>query len=240
LYAGLRDVQAFEDTVSLEQIRSGTEAIQDGIRQLEEIYGRPLYFPFESGANRPTRPLQGYLFKLPSFFVDLFPSLSSLVTVDTKPPSIRADGSVGNAYRRPDEETTVGKADPFSIDPSVVERGTRAHAVTQNALADYLGERGVAPLSPSPGDPSFDIAWMEGDTLWVAEVKSTTPENEEKQLRLGLPQLLRYVHLLQNDGSYEVKGVLMVENRPEDDTWLSLCSEMEIVLTWPGSFERIT
>lgn len=54
---------------------------------------------------------------------------------------------------------------------------------------------GLIPRSPSPGEPDFDLAWQDGDTVWVAEVKSMTAQNEEQQMRLaigpirpGLPQ----------------------------------------------------
>jgi hypothetical protein len=42
----------------------------------------------------------------------------------------------------------------------------------------------------------FDLAWQIGRTLFVAQVKSLTLRNEEKQLRLGLGQVLRYADLL--------------------------------------------
>jgi hypothetical protein len=44
--------------------------------------------------------------------------------------------------------------------------------------------------------PSFDLGWVHDDCLFVAEVKSVTPANEERQLRLGLGQLLRYRWML--------------------------------------------
>jgi hypothetical protein len=47
------------------------------------------------------------------------------------------------------------------------------------------------PRSPAATDPNFDIAWEHNGAFYVAEVKSTTPENEEKQLRLVLGQVLR-------------------------------------------------
>jgi hypothetical protein len=50
--------------------------------------------------------------------------------------------------------------------------------------------------TPRPDEPQYDLAWLAGDTLYVAEVKSLTAANEERQLRLGLGQVLRYTHLL--------------------------------------------
>lgn len=49
----------------------------------------------------------------------------------------------------------------------------------------------------------------DGETYWVAEVKSTTNENEEKQLRLGLGQVLRYHHV--SNQSRKTRAVLVAE-----------------------------
>ena len=42
-----------------------------------ERYGKPLYFPFELSNKRPIRLLQGYAFKLPRRFLELFPALET-------------------------------------------------------------------------------------------------------------------------------------------------------------------
>ena len=59
----------------------------------------------------------------------------------------------------------------------------------------------------------------------MAEVKSTTQSNEEKQLRLGLGQVLRYRQLLAG-GSVDVRAVLAVKKTPSDPGWLGLCSDL--------------
>jgi hypothetical protein len=129
------------------------------MRELTLEVGSPLYFPFEMGNARPMRPMQGYLFKLPFFFTKLFDELlgeyafKGLMINDNK-----AERIIGAEYRTPDEETSVGERDPFSIDPAIVERGLRSHAATQNALADYLKNRQLSPLSPASDEPSYDIA----------------------------------------------------------------------------------
>lgn len=64
-------------------------------------------------------------------------------------------------------------------------------AVTQNSLAGHVRRRGWEPRSPGPGEPNFDLALVVNGIAWVAEVKSLTEANEEKQLRLGLGQVLR-------------------------------------------------
>lgn len=77
----------------------------------------------------------------------------------------------------------------------------------------------------------FDVAWHEGDVFWVAEVKSLTAANEERQLQLGLGQLLRYRHMLA-DNAREVRAMLYVERRPRDDAWIEVCESVGVVLRW--------
>jgi hypothetical protein len=104
--------------------------------------------------------------------------------------------TLGDTYRRADEQTVIANQDPFAVDPTLVERGVRDHATTQNRLAEYLRSVGIEPRSPTVDEPDFDVAWMVNGRPFVAAVKSITPYNEEKQLRLGLGQVLRYSYQL--------------------------------------------
>jgi hypothetical protein len=198
--------------------------------------GGPLYFPFELSERRPIRPMQGYLFKLPTAFLALFLSnvQSSSSVVSIQPPISLL---LGDEYRPADEEAASAERDPFAIDPALVERGIRGHAITQNALASYLRSLGLEPLSPRMEDPNFDIAWRNGERVFVAEIKSLTNANEEKQLRLGLGQVLRYAQQMRRLGS--VSPVLLVERRPSDESWSLLCREIGVILVWPDIFERL-
>lgn len=208
-------------------------------RRLEAEVGAPLYFPFELRGRRPTRAIQGYLFKLPAFFVDAFPALMRRTTTITAPQAPRDSPSeIGGPYRPANVEASVAQRDPFEVDPALVERALRGHAATQNDLAAYVRGRGFEPRSPTSSDPGFDLAWRAGSTTFVAEVKSTTGLNEERQLRLGLGQVLRYQQLLQGRGP--VRAVLAVERTPADEAWLGLCSHLGVTLAWPGAWERIS
>jgi hypothetical protein len=130
------------------------------------------------------------------------------------------------------------KPDKFAVDPALVERGVRGHANTQNRLAEQLRSLGIEPRSPRPDEPNFDIAWRANGRAFVAEVKSLTIRNEEKQLRLGLGQVLRYVHQLGPDIS--ARAVLVLERCPCDSTWSELCVQLGVILAWPGVFvERL-
>jgi hypothetical protein len=233
-YVGLEGFSRLEQPVALEQIRDKQIILTELRNQLAMEVDGSLYFPFELGERRPLRPMQGYLFKLPRFFVELFPSLSPATAPSQQRTQRRQD--VGTEYRPADEEATVGQRDPFSVDPALVERALRGHASTQNRLAAYLRELGFEPRSPLPDEPNFDLAWIKGDVTWVAEIKSLTRLNEEKQLRLGLGQLLRYRQLLSSRG--KVCAVLVTEYCPNDPTWKALCEELGILLVWPESWHK--
>jgi hypothetical protein len=141
------------------------------------------------------------------------------------------------AYRPADENAAAAPRDPFHVDPDIVDRGLRSHAATQNALAEAARERRLDPLSPGPTDPDFDLAWLDGDTLVLAEVKSITAGNEVKQLRLGLGQLLDYLDQARRSRE-NVRGLLAIEASPSDPRWSELCQRHGVTLVWPPNFEE--
>lgn len=237
---GLDGPFELEEPITLDMLRERQSAIRAARDEVARTYPGSIYFPFELSDLRPARTAQGYLFKFPNALTGVFPELYVPAFSSRPAPGPPLSSSSANAppgplgveYRRPDEAAAMGQRDPFAVDPAVVERGTRAHAATQNALADYLLSQGVQPRSPSPSEPNFDLAWETGGQKFVAEVKSLTVRNEERQLRLGLGQLLRYRALLASDAP--VRAVLMAERRPTDSTWDDLCTELGASLTWPG------
>ena len=237
-YVGLEDYKQFKNILELEIIRVFQIDISKQQDQLIDEVGPPLYFPFEIGDVRPMRPMQGYLFKLPYYFVTLFYELlgeynSKGRTINDK----KIGGNLGEVYRIADVDTSVGERDPFSVDPALVERGMHGHATTQNSLAEFPKHEQLLPLSPRFDEPNYDIAWKFKDEIWIAEVKSITNANEEKQLRLGLGQVLRYCHLLKPRGI--VHGVLAIERAPSDTTWIELCEAHNIQLVWPEIFPQL-
>ena len=86
-------------------------------------------------------------------------------------------------------------------------------------------------------EPDFDLAWTVDGCVWVAEVKSLTLANEERQLRLGLGQVIRYRDLLSRRRN-DVRAVLAVEWQPSDSTWLRVCQSVGVKLTW-SSFDGL-
>ena len=148
------------------------------------------------------------------------------------------DDALGAAYRTATINELVQR-DPYSVDPAVVERGLAGHANTQNALAEALTAAGLDPRSPRADEPNFDLAWRRDESVFVAEIKSTTTANEERQLRLGLGQVLRYRALLQR--RYDaVCAVLVAEQPPADHSWIELCDELDVLFVWPAILDRLT
>jgi len=227
-YLGLEEFNRLARSVDLDTVRKNKAAIKALIDELQERFGSPLYFPFEV-SDRPMRPMQGYLFKLPQALVHLL-GLDVASDFPLRAHELVTGTKVEESYRRADEAASVAERDAFSIDPALVERGVRGHAKTQNQFADFLISLGHSPRSPSIGEPNFDIAWQSADRQYVAEVKSLTDQNEEKQMRLGLGQVLRYAYTMRQLNSCPV---LIVERRPRDTSWIELCSSLGVLLVWP-------
>ena len=108
----------------------------------------------------------------------------------------------------------------------------------QDRFAAALRRHGLTPYAAdSSGDLAFDIAWR-WHGLHVGEVKSLNARNEEKQLRLGLGQVLRYRDLLIRGGDWnDVRPWLIVEREPRDRGWHDLCESLVIHLAWPNVFD---
>lgn len=145
---------------------------------------------------------------------------------------------LGAPYRQVPVTGLSGSRDPFSVDPALVERGLRGHTDTQNELASVLSNAGIEPRRGLRPGPDFDLAWQKDGTVFVAEVKSITAQNEEDQLRLGLGQVLRYRQRLSALGHDRVVAVLVPECQSSDPSWRELCQELGVVLLCRSEFER--
>ena len=167
--------------------------------------------------------------------------LRQFVDFPSEPGSVQAPKRGGREYRAPTWQELDNKQTVFEIDPKRRTRGIKAHIDIQDKLKIAIQSAGLDPRSPEPVpvDPQFDVAWRQGDTAFVAEVKSVTEENEERQLRLGLGQVLSYAHLLDWPGVEEVQPVLAVERRPSAEYWEALCKKHCVILTWPEEFGRL-
>jgi hypothetical protein len=139
----------------------------------------------------------------------------------------------GVPYVVPPRPSLASAPAPFDVDPDAVDRGLGAHHDVIQLLVAWVSSRGGVPLAPPPSGPFYDLAWWDGTLLVVAEVKSLTATNEERQLRLGLGQLLRYRQALTAVSPGGVVGWLVVENEPSDLGWSTLCDELGLKLMWP-------
>lgn len=158
------------------------------------------------------------------------PSPRNSTTPRPSRPRSRGTSPGESEYVRANEEVQSSAPEPFTVDPDAVDRATRAHAVTQNALADAVEANGYTPLTPS-SEPFYDVGWEQGDAFVVCEVKSLAPSNEERQLRLGIGQVLRYRHLLAARRD-NVLALLVTSSKPADDRWVELCTEVGVTLMW--------
>lgn len=119
-----------------------------------------------------------------------------------------------------------------------LDRGTQRHIDTLDKLAAFLQQKGLNPLPAGNAGIPFDLGWKVGDRLWIAEVKSTVQAVERQQLRLGLGQVLDYRERLASIGS-DPRCSLVVEREPTEARWTKVCAMAEVVLAWPGSFDRL-
>lgn len=153
---------------------------------------------------------------------------------------VQALPGFGRSYVQADEDIdpslSVGKP---GDNPDATRRGSAAHKKTQNLIADAVRQAGLDPLSPLPGEPEYDLAWVAGDVKFVCEVKSITETNEEIQMRLAVGQILRYCQPL-NASGLTTQPVIAVERELRDETWPELVALEDIVLIWPEvAVERI-
>jgi hypothetical protein len=242
LWHGLRGPFPLGEPLTIEELSDSASAIGGLFADLEKEHGRPLYLPFQIRRDG-LRATQGYLTKMPSQLIEAFPGLRPLLAlrptdslIAVRPSYETGEADLGQRYNRAATNLTRIDGDPFSFDPAVVERGLRRHAWLQNLLADEVIDKGHEPRSPGPEDPPWDLLWQDGETTWVTEVKSMSSSNEERQLRLGLGQLLRYRQRLEGR-NLSIKAVLLVETQPADSSWQTLCESLEILLLWPEAID---
>ena len=153
-------------------------------------------------------------------------------------PAESFEEGLGRDYVEADEHPEIQPTaqEHSGRDPDLGGRGLRAHNVTQNLLAQAVRDARHLPRGPRPDEPQFDLAWESSGEVWVAEVKSITPKNEERQLRTALGQVLRYRQLLEVEGR-TVKAMIATEREPTDSSWSELLREQGVVLVWQGRMD---
>lgn len=230
--SGVLPHQAFNNDASgrLPRTTTGEQAAVT-LHMLSELDAPPELLSVMAGAYRVDLSIQGSMLVAgyPAGFIRSRNVISRRGGVPYVPPA-----------------RTVGAADDVSAiylrNPDLIDRGTTAHKDVQDALAHHIAEHGLRPISPDVDDQQFDIAWVAGKTLHICEVKSITDDNEESQLRLGLGQLLSYLHRTQVEHwecVTEIRGVLAVERPPVRLDWVDICSANGVTLTWPDTFSTL-
>jgi hypothetical protein len=224
------------EPITLAALRDRQDEIL-AIRSEIAASGKPPYFPFAPYRGQSIRTFQGYLVKVPLTLVALL-SLEFAMTASAPAPS-PAPTDLGIPYR-PAPRTTIRRdTEPWSRDPSLVDRALLSHAETQDDLSAEVLAAGLFPRSPGPGEPDYDIAWETDHAVIVGEVKSLTTSNEERQLRLGLGQVLRYADLMKSTTKKKVIPILALEHRPSDERWLALCTSLDVPVGWVGHWSAV-
>jgi hypothetical protein len=225
------------EPVSLGQLRQRGSDILATQAALSASHGR-IYAPFcAHGENAILRPTQYYLTKLPQSVVGLLPELAECgATPDavSSVPTAGQDGldsdGPGVPWREPEATPRPGDHLLIEINTEAVERGLKGHVETERALGTALRAFKIEPQAPQSAAINYDLLWEHRGVLYVAEVKSTTPRNEDKQLRLGLGQVIWYRHKLVSKLSRNVVAVLVPESRPSDGGWYDACADAGVIL----------
>jgi hypothetical protein len=109
----------------------------------------------------------------------------------------------------------------------------------QNKLARAAESRGFQPLSPSASDCLFDVAWRDGKTMTLVEVKTLSTTNEAAQIRLAVGQILDYADLLRSRGVSSVRCAICVPHAVLSRRYVALCQTLGITLAWPPNYRGI-
>ncbi|MDB5910580.1 MAG: hypothetical protein JWP34_4694 [Massilia sp.] len=145
------------------------------------------------------------------------------------------DGILGGPLQR--HQAGRHKVGALTIDLNRLDEGTEAHEATVAALIAYLALKQVEVCTHARNAPRFDAGWSRGEDVFIAEVKSLTDTSEDQQIRLGIGQILDYIHQLQGVRTFgQVRPVLVLEKRPADPRWSSLAEANGILLTWAPEF----
>jgi hypothetical protein len=138
-----------------------------------------------------------------------------------------------------DTQGTSGTTTIFERNPDIVDRGLEGHQSTLKKLAAAVYAHGISPHE-GIDNCRYDLAWMTpAGSLYVAEVKSLTGQNENAQLRLGLGQVLDYAQFLEAAGHTVTGTVLAVERPPRDKRWVDVCKRAGVTLVWPSTMNSL-
>ena len=75
----LMDFTMFKEALSLSRLRKAKSELRHMVERIAGEQKQPVYFPFELSETRELRPMQGYAFKVPLEFVEMFPELAPAI-----------------------------------------------------------------------------------------------------------------------------------------------------------------
>lgn len=254
-------IQFPKEILTLEQIRAQHSRVKK-IHDAEFIEGQALYFPFiPYGQNKwkTLRPRLAYLAIAPPALVDTFaamykqqfdPKLSPTwesfgLPTESLPQIVKISVKPTPQYVKANEKQNNVAKNWLTSNEALVKK-TVQHNRLQNSLSTWLKKNGYEPDSTRALDKLVvDIKWKKANTLCVCEVK-TLGDEESNQLRLGLGQVLSYRFETQRIENLNqktiVKAVLAIDKKPStkhSNLWEDLCHELDVLLIWPGQFNRI-
>lgn len=91
LAVDIKDFRRLEHPVPVTVLAARIEEVREIVAALTAKHGS-LYFPFELGNKRAPRALQGYAFKLPKAFVEMFSELAEAAeSTSMRPPPVASD-----------------------------------------------------------------------------------------------------------------------------------------------------
>lgn len=158
--------------VTLARLRGAKDAMAKLVKAETTAGNRPLYFPFELG-SRDVRPMQGYAFKLPASFLELFPELAGAkvaaldasAAAQRNPPWSRdelilaLDLYMTNPASPPSQESAVVAELSAVLSRMARLLGASTAETFRNANGVYMKMMNFRQL-----DPAFTSAGMKGLT----------------------------------------------------------------------------
>lgn len=127
---------------------------------------------------------------------------------------------------------------PFEVDPDELDRKRREHHEVVRALVEMASARGLAVCRPN--SVPIDVGWFMGSRVGegdyrLVEVKTVTPSNADKQLRLAIAQVLHYETAIElaelvQPGCTRRQVVLVGDSGPLAEPLLALLRKLSIEL----------
>ena len=161
--------------------------------------------PASRGGNKHKRIRLTLAIDLANYDVEQLLDVSRRAVADADP---FGSAELGTDYYDDPVDRSLKPTAVFTRDDSKLERAYAVHADTQRQLARHLRDHGIEPRKRTDGEPDYDIAWSQGGHVVVAEVKSLPEDGVDRQLRVGVGQILHYRELLRRRFGAEVLPVL--------------------------------